>query len=344
MRIIILFLMILSGILTAYGPEAVLSDSIWNVGDIKLNETKHFEIIIWNKGSHPLIVKTARGTCNCVVADYPKQEIQMQKSGKILLGFRGKNMLPGEVNETVYIHTNDTGNQIIPIKIKANILDSKEKPKNAGIKLKINNIEDLEFGVAPPQTRIKTFIKLYNPSNYSISVEEVRATCTCTFLEKITFSILSKAEYIIPVVINTKDKYGHFNEKIYVTQNNLVDDVLEVKIHATLLSGSNYLDLYPNVLELLSEAEPEFLKLKVKNNCREKIDVEITQLDTGLFLDGERKFKLESGETREFGLYVIDYIPANKALLPLIFNIKTGNKFAEKLCLPIFFKEAERTS
>ncbi|MBN1232106.1 MAG: DUF1573 domain-containing protein [Candidatus Coatesbacteria bacterium] len=344
MRIVFLIIISLSSIVASYGPEAVVSDSIWNVGDIKQNEIKHFEITIWNKGSHPLVLKTARGTCNCVVADYPKQAIQMQKSGKILLGFRGKNMLPGEVNETVYLHTNDTGNQIIPILIKANVIDSKEKLKNPGIKLKINNVEDLEFGVVPPQTKIKTFLKLYNPSNFSISVKDVRATCACTFLEKIAFSILSKTEYTIPVVINTKDKYGHFNEKIYVTQNNLVDDVLEVKIHATLLSGSNYLDLYPNILELLPEAEPEFMNLKVKNNCMEKIDVEITQLDSGLFVSGERKFNLASGETREFGIYIIDYVPASKALLPLIFNIKARNKFAEKLCLPIFFREAERSS
>jgi hypothetical protein len=342
MKTILLILLFVSySLLQGFGPKAVVSDTLWNIGDISKGETKSINLVISNQGHHPLKIQRVRGTCDCVVADYPKSTIMPSESASILLAFRGAGLRNGKIEQVVYIHTNDSSNPVIIIKIMANLIEKKQEIKNWGVKLVPPFKNGIDLGILPPSSKVRYMLSLKNPSPYPIVIDWINKLLLYD-IGKDLFTVAPQASVELPLIIDTKDKYGRWTDSIIIVQTNLKADSLTIPVNAMLLAGSNYLDLTPQKLSLVAENEPFLQKVSVKNNSNQRIDIEIGDIDKGVFCDIEPSFSLEPSQEKSFNLYVISYNYTARAFMPIYFNIKSGKDLLERLGFPIFFAEIAR--
>ncbi|MFN8332574.1 MAG: DUF1573 domain-containing protein [Saprospiraceae bacterium] len=87
--------------------------------------------VFTNKGTEPLIVKNARGSCGCTVPTWPKEPIMPGETGVIEIRYDTQRV--GSINKTVSIQTNE-GDEEIRLFVKGNISEDHEEnvPANQG--------------------------------------------------------------------------------------------------------------------------------------------------------------------------------------------------------------------
>ena len=83
----------------------VFSEKLYDFGVIAQGDTVEHTFVFENKGTQPLKILSARGSCGCTVPGYSKEEIAPGKKGKVFVRFNsaGKS---GQQNKTVTLVTN----------------------------------------------------------------------------------------------------------------------------------------------------------------------------------------------------------------------------------------------
>ena len=83
----------------------VFSEKLYDFGVIAQGDTVEHTFVFENKGTKPLKILSARGSCGCTVPSYSKEEIAPGKKGKVFVRFNsaGKS---GQQNKTVTLVTN----------------------------------------------------------------------------------------------------------------------------------------------------------------------------------------------------------------------------------------------
>lgn len=101
-------------------PKTIISfnEMSYDFGTIKQNTTNNLHVFKFqNKGSKPLVIENAKGSCGCTVPDYPKEPIMPNQWGEIKVDYKpGKQ--EGSQNKTVTITAN-TENPTTILKISA---------------------------------------------------------------------------------------------------------------------------------------------------------------------------------------------------------------------------------
>lgn len=96
---------------------AVISwnETTHNFGKIAKNKAISTEFTFVNKGTVPMIITEAKGSCGCTVTNYPKDPIEPGKSGKISATYNAEK--PGAFSKTVTVFANTSeGKTILSIK------------------------------------------------------------------------------------------------------------------------------------------------------------------------------------------------------------------------------------
>ena len=106
------------------GPKIVFETNTVDFGEILKGSDRVRKAVFTNKGTEPLIVKTARGSCGCTVPTWPKEPIMPGEKGTIEINYDTQRV--GPINKTVRIQTNE-GEEEITLYIKGNISDTKEE-------------------------------------------------------------------------------------------------------------------------------------------------------------------------------------------------------------------------
>ena len=68
-----------------------------------------------NKGTSTLEISSAKGSCGCTVASYPKTTVA-NSGGSITVKYFNAN--PGYINKSVTVTTNDPNNPVVVLRIK----------------------------------------------------------------------------------------------------------------------------------------------------------------------------------------------------------------------------------
>ena len=105
------------------GPKMVFETNTVDFGEILKGSDRVRKAVFTNKGTEPLIVKTARGSCGCTVPTWPKEPIMPGEKGTIEINYDTQRVGP---IKTVRIQTNE-GEEEITLYIKGNISDTKEE-------------------------------------------------------------------------------------------------------------------------------------------------------------------------------------------------------------------------
>ena len=102
-------------------PVLVLSESNFNYGDVKINESKDHYFVITNEGKSPLVIKDARATCGCTVPEWPKEPIPAGGKDSIKVQFTAGTVL-GNTQKKVSLTTN-TAQGLEEFTISANVVE-----------------------------------------------------------------------------------------------------------------------------------------------------------------------------------------------------------------------------
>lgn len=90
------------------GPLSVISfnEETFDFGNIKQNSTDNKHVFKFtNKGSNPLIISNAKGSCGCTVPQFPKEPIPPGETGEIVVEYKpGKQK--GNQRKTVTVTAN----------------------------------------------------------------------------------------------------------------------------------------------------------------------------------------------------------------------------------------------
>ncbi|MEP7196037.1 MAG: DUF1573 domain-containing protein [Saprospiraceae bacterium] len=113
------------------GPKMVFENTTVDYGEIKKGADPLRKAIFTNKGTEPLIVKNARGSCGCTVPTWPKEPIMPGETGVIEIRYDTQRV--GSINKTVSIQTNE-GDEELRLIVKGNITEDHEEnvPANGG--------------------------------------------------------------------------------------------------------------------------------------------------------------------------------------------------------------------
>ncbi|MEO6189306.1 MAG: DUF1573 domain-containing protein [Saprospiraceae bacterium] len=113
------------------GPKMVFETTTVDYGEIKKGGDPLRKAVFTNKGTEPLIVKNARGSCGCTVPTWPKEPIMPGETGVIEIRYDTQRV--GSINKTVSIQTNE-GEEEIRLIVKGNITEEHEEnvPGNGG--------------------------------------------------------------------------------------------------------------------------------------------------------------------------------------------------------------------
>lgn len=113
------------------GPHLEWESTVVDYGDIKKGSDPVRKAIFYNKGTEPLIIKSARGSCGCTVPTWPKEPIMPGEKGVIEIRYDTQRV--GPINKTVSVSTNESEEET-RITIKGNISADEEQtlPKNDG--------------------------------------------------------------------------------------------------------------------------------------------------------------------------------------------------------------------
>lgn len=110
------------------GPVFEAESDEVNYGEIKQNSDRVRVLKFTNKGTEPLMITEAKGSCGCTVPTFPKEPIMPGKSAEISINYDTARL--GLIAKSVYITTNEVesrdanGNPVYKvheIKVKGNI-------------------------------------------------------------------------------------------------------------------------------------------------------------------------------------------------------------------------------
>ena len=147
-RMFVAAILLCTSALALAAPRIELVPELWNVGELKQQETKTTRIEIHNAGDEPLViaaVKDGCGTCTHSVIEDKDRVIQPGQSAPMSVTFFARNYR-GRVTRTVQIISNDTQS---PTKLLTVVADVKEQ---AQPRMELRN-ESSTSGFYPPEQR-----------------------------------------------------------------------------------------------------------------------------------------------------------------------------------------------
>lgn len=108
------------------GAKLTLDKEVHNYGKIKKGSDGGCFFTIYNKGTEPLIISKAKGSCGCTVPSWPKDPIAVGDSAQMKVTYATNRV--GPINKSVSITSNSVDGKVKVVRIKGEVL--KPAPEN----------------------------------------------------------------------------------------------------------------------------------------------------------------------------------------------------------------------
>ncbi len=117
------------------GAKLSLDKEVHNYGKIKKGADGSCYFTITNKGTEPLTITNAKGSCGCTVPSWPKEPIVPGESAKMKVTYATNRV--GPINKSVTISSNSVDGKVKIVKIKGEVL--KPAPEDGAPVIKQNS-------------------------------------------------------------------------------------------------------------------------------------------------------------------------------------------------------------
>lgn len=100
------------------GPKLVLSEEVWDFGEVEENRQIIHTVFVKNCGNENLIINKSRSSCGCTIGIVEEKIVPPGEQTKLGIAFTGEPQEVGKrVQKYIYLHSNDLTNPIKSIKI-----------------------------------------------------------------------------------------------------------------------------------------------------------------------------------------------------------------------------------
>ena len=104
----------------ATGPVIAFEKTVHDYGTIEQGANGQAEFKFTNRGTDPLILSRARGSCGCTVPTWPKEPIAPGASATILVNYDTKRV--GPINKSVTVTSNCSKEPMKVLRIKGSVV------------------------------------------------------------------------------------------------------------------------------------------------------------------------------------------------------------------------------
>lgn len=101
------------------GAEIKVDKEVHDFGTVKQNDLTECYFTITNTGDEPLVLADVKGSCQCTVPEWPKDEIKPGETAKIKVKYNSNRV--GPINKTVTITSNSKENPTVTVRIKGTV-------------------------------------------------------------------------------------------------------------------------------------------------------------------------------------------------------------------------------
>jgi cytochrome c553 len=150
----------------ASGPRIDLNETEYRFGRVPDDRTVEHVFRVKNTGKKPLIISRVSSSCGCTAAMMESSVIDPGETGKLRVSFN-PGRLKGTITRSVSLHSNDTYNPVVTIKVIAEVAPagegelSKEPPERAHDREEKLLFESRCMGCHGPRRKGEAGIELY---------------------------------------------------------------------------------------------------------------------------------------------------------------------------------------
>ena len=103
-------------------PEIYFDNTTYNFGEIEYNSAGTCEFTFKNTGKEALLLTNVKASCGCTTPTWPKEPIEMGKTGTIVVKYNTK--IKGAFTKTIRVYSNAKTN-LVTLKITGTVVDKK---------------------------------------------------------------------------------------------------------------------------------------------------------------------------------------------------------------------------
>lgn len=145
------------------GPisEIEFESTLFNFGAVETGEVVQTVFSFTNNGDEPLIISNAKGSCGCIVPEWPKAPIRPGESGQFVVRFNSKNKVGIQSKRVTITANTEPANTYLTL--TGEVLKVEEEIKDAPAPVVAKTIQKKDYNVAD--------VLLYpNPASDQLSV------------------------------------------------------------------------------------------------------------------------------------------------------------------------------
>lgn len=87
-------------------PKIVFDKTVFELGEVKIDEKKSFDFTFTNKGKGKLVITRVETGCGCTEVEFSKHFYNKGAKGKIKVTFDATNFQPSKVKKTITVFSN----------------------------------------------------------------------------------------------------------------------------------------------------------------------------------------------------------------------------------------------
>ncbi len=147
-------------------PDIFFDESVYNFGEVYINEEVDHVFVFQNRGTKDLIIKEIKASCGCMVLEESTKTIQPGMYGTIDVIFRS-DPYPGTVNETIRVYSNDINTPVYSLKLLGETIED----------ITINT-RQISFGFIPKGKKVKVELGVKPRLGFKLEIKDVISSST----------------------------------------------------------------------------------------------------------------------------------------------------------------------
>ncbi|HVO74304.1 MAG TPA: DUF1573 domain-containing protein [Ignavibacteriaceae bacterium] len=200
------------------GPKISMQQIEYDFGTVEQGTLVKHSFIITNNGGDVLIIKHVKASCGCTAADPEKKELKPGESTNINVQFN-TNGRSGKQRKSVYVETNDPGNEKLELKIYGTVIQKmKESVGSNQPKIYFDESQH-DFGMVKEGNVVDYTFKFTNKGDAPLEIKDVQTSCGCTAALVSSKTVGPGQEGTLKVELNTKDRTGKMSRVITISSN-----------------------------------------------------------------------------------------------------------------------------
>jgi len=327
-------------------PDIFFDESVYNFGEVYINEEVDHVFVFQNRGTKDLIIKEIKASCGCMVLEESTKTIQPGMYGTIDVIFRS-DPYPGTVNETIRVYSNDINTPVYSLKLLGETIED----------ITINP-KYIRFGYVSEGEKSQVKVEIQPRSGFNLEVKDVISSNPFVSIKYEKYE--DKNKYVAEATLKETAAIGVLKGNIHILTNSEKQSKVVIPFSGEVLGD---IRLYPTHLyfgaikkdsecvksvfiTLLKkkikiekiEVQPDFLVLEIITDPRKDIGEERHEILSSNFWEASTNFSQKNIlEKNNVPLRILTRINENAPVGEIegVLKVYTNSKIQPIINIPV---------